>query len=746
EADDEAFAAVDDPQAPYGLRAAHLEAMPGGRYLVRRPLPDSPVDVLAGTDPRRDEAYALLRLTAPALEGEAQAARRRGVFLLDTSWSGTPGRFGVDVALLEAILRNNPALEEFAVLTFDTGARWLTQGWRPNQGAERDGVLATLDRVLLEGATDVGAALQAVREAAFIGGEPIDLFVLTDGALTWGDADAERIAQRLKASGLDARVFAYRTGLGAENGALLAALTRRGAAFNCLTADSVAACSTAHTAPGLLIDTVEVVGVGEQAALMDDLVVAGGQATLFPGAQLTVAGRLLVPGDAELRITGTRAGEAVTLSHPVTLTPTGELAPRAWGELAVARLLAPRDGALDQAATAIAQHFRIISRVTSLLVLEADADYATYDLDAAQGELPEGVAPAVEAALALIGVERTDAEDLLWSLARGGQDAALEALEVSETLPRLQALAGPGGFSLPDAPITVPLGLRDAVAEAYVDALAEVTPSSAAVDAEAERRHAAGDEGPALRALSTLVEVRPGDAELTRQVAYRLLSWGLEGPATRLLFEVIRRRPFEPQGYRDLATALAGSRPALAALLYEVVLAGSWDARFHRVQQVVAEEYSLFAAGYIEAHPGDPLSEWLVGRAAELRLPDVVADLRVTITWNTDNTDVDLWVTEPSGEKCYYANRTTAHGGELLDDVTQGFGPERYRDVDAEPGVYRVEAHYYGNNGNRLTEGTQVRATIARYVGTPLATVQHYDVALVNVGDVAHIADVVFEE
>ena len=29
-------------------------------------------------------------------------------------------------------------------------------------------------------------------------------------------------------------------------------------------------------------------------------------------------------------------------------------------------------------------------------------------------------------------------------------------------------------------------------------------------------------------------------------------------------------------------------------------------------------------------------------------------DLRVTISWNTDGTDIDLWVIEPDGVKCYY--------------------------------------------------------------------------------------------
>ena len=41
------------------------------------------------------------------------------------------------------------------------------------------------------------------------------------------------------------------------------------------------------------------------------------------------------------------------------------------------------------------------------------------------------------------------------------------------------------------------------------------------------------------------------------------------------------------------------------------------------------------------------------------------ADLVLTLGWNTDATDIDLHVVEPTGETCYYSNRTTAIGGRM---------------------------------------------------------------------------------
>jgi hypothetical protein len=56
-------------------------------------------------------------------------------------------------------------------------------------------------------------------------------------------------------------------------------------------------------------------------------------------------------------------------------------------------------------------------------------------------------------------------------------------------------------------------------------------------------------------------------------------------------------------------------------------------------------------------------------------------DLRVTLTWDTGGTDVDLWVTGPDGEKIMYNHRQGAAGGTLDTDVTTGFGPETYTHV-----------------------------------------------------------------
>lgn len=87
-------------------------------------------------------------------------------------------------------------------------------------------------------------------------------------------------------------------------------------------------------------------------------------------------------------------------------------------------------------------------------------------------------------------------------------------------------------------------------------------------------------------------------------------------------------------------------------------------------------------------------------------LPDSNGVLQFGLAWNTA-TDIDLWVTDPSGEKIYYAHRNSAAGGYLDRDDTDGFGPENiYYRRNIPDGAYLVQAHYYGPSSGPSTEVT----------------------------------------
>lgn len=89
-------------------------------------------------------------------------------------------------------------------------------------------------------------------------------------------------------------------------------------------------------------------------------------------------------------------------------------------------------------------------------------------------------------------------------------------------------------------------------------------------------------------------------------------------------------------------------------------------------------------------------------------------DLRVTLTWTTPATDVDLWVTGPDGERVMYSNRQGKAGGVLDTDVTTGFGPETYTQARVSKGTYKVEANAFS-----ITRPTRVEVTTVLHEGTP---------------------------
>ena len=139
-------------------------------------------------------------------------------------------------------------------------------------------------------------------------------------------------------------------------------------------------------------------------------------------------------------------------------------------------------------------------------------------------------------------------------------------------------------------------------------------------------------------------------------------------------------------------------------------MAREWDARFSEIELVALNELNQIIA----ASP-TPLDTAFADRRLLRNLP---LDLRVALAWDSDNSDMDLWVTDPNGEKCYYAHQLTYQGGLISDDFTGGYGPEEFVLRDAKPGRYRVEAHYFGDRQQIVTGATTLTLTLSTGWGT----------------------------
>ncbi len=87
----------------------------------------------------------------------------------------------------------------------------------------------------------------------------------------------------------------------------------------------------------------------------------------------------------------------------------------------------------------------------------------------------------------------------------------------------------------------------------------------------------------------------------------------------------------------------------------------------------------------------------------------------IRISWDKDDTDVDLHFSWSGGSECYYSNKAPNWGSpetspRLDVDDTSGYGPENITiDSLPGPGSYRVYVYYFSDHGNG---GTNVTATI----------------------------------
>jgi hypothetical protein len=724
------------------------KAKPEGAIQFSFRPPDPEVQAVSGRHGENGPHYVYARIQPQLKVERAKPFADHAVFLLDTSLSEDPAGFATNMKLLRKILEGDADIKQFNILTFNVGAAWLEpDGWLPNTPQGRAQAFARLDGLVLEGATDLSAALDALtKRRGLPDGSPLDVFLLSDGQITWGDSDVVSLVGRFEAQCPYVTHFhCYRTGVSAENLELFDALTRRGGGiYNCFTDDGVTAAAGAHRTQCLQVERVHFVG-GPAAS---DVLVAGRRAAVYPGGEMIVAARFPRSGRATLLVEGTFLGRKTALEYPLEIRDKGDLAGRGWAEIAVAGLLALHDSKLDGLVTAYCQEFGIASRVASFLILENANEYKRLNLEEERGKTVHGDLGQY-------------LEDLWQALGKAMPPKEAFRQFLAQVDPRIQAVQGPNGahvrqlldvlsdkdFELPRAELRGVLLHKADVPPNY---LIERTRDPRQADTylrEARRRTEAGDADGAVRVLSSIIEEYPLRGDALRLVGYRLVDLKQPAQAARLFQQVERSRPFEPHSYRDLARSLEDSGNfGLAALQYELVLAGTWHNRFHAsLKEVAQEEYVHLLHEAINRKAVRPEVANVFGERLEFMTRNrPKSDLRVTISWNTDATDVDLWVIEPDGTKCFYQQNRTKNGGELSQDQTQGYGPERYQIANAPKGEYTIIVHYFAANRNLIGGETHVNVVVTRKAGTPQETTERHTVILKRQNDQVEVCRVKF--
>ena len=245
-----------------------------------------------------------------------------------------------------------------------------------------------------------------------------------------------------------------------------------------------------------------------------------------------------------------------------------------------------------------------------------------------------------------------------------------------------------------------------------------------------------GDAEQAILVVSNLAELSLEDAQLLRVLAYKLSAYKAYPEAVSISRKVVAIREEEPQSYRDLGLALsqAGEYQQAIETLYKVV-ERRWDQRFRDVQLIVMNEINSI----VNTQKG--LRTSFIDKRLLKKEP---VDIRVVLTWDTDNSDMDLWVTDPEDEKCYFSNTLTYLGGKISRDVTQGYGPEEFMLKKAPKGNYKIEVNYYGNRSQKQLLPVSLRITFFTHYGSPQEKKQETTVRLSDQREVIEVGSFEF--
>ncbi len=224
-----------------------------------------------------------------------------------------------------------------------------------------------------------------------------------------------------------------------------------------------------------------------------------------------------------------------------------------------------------------------------------------------------------------------------------------------------------------------------------------------------------GNSEIAIRVLSNLTEIALDDYELLKALAYKLEYFKQYKLAVVVYKKILDLRPEEPQSYRDLALAYVQNKDYQASfdLLYQIyngdLLHKDEAERFEGIEEIA----------YIE------LTRLIHTQAKHIKLtetqknlfPQTLLDMRIVIDWNHNDTDIDLWVIDPNGEKAYYGHKRTKIGGHMSDDMIDGYGPEEFMLKKAIKGKYKVKIKYYADSMQKISGPTILKISFFTHYG-----------------------------
>ncbi len=219
-----------------------------------------------------------------------------------------------------------------------------------------------------------------------------------------------------------------------------------------------------------------------------------------------------------------------------------------------------------------------------------------------------------------------------------------------------------------------------------------------------------GDKQKALLVLSNIADLGSENHQLYKTLSYTLRQWKASEDAVFTTKKIVQWRTHEPQSHRDYAMALEGNMQYQAAFdecikALEVNYFGEMSGQYEGVEDIILMDINRMMSEHKNLNTTKLNKKYLK------KMPVAV---RVILNWNQMDVDIDMHVTEPNGEECYYAQKTTEAGARFSKDFTQGYGPEQYLLRNAVKGKYKITSNFYGET--TLTENGPATVMVEIYI------------------------------
>jgi Mg-chelatase subunit ChlD len=706
-------------------------------------------------DARPYVAFAL----RPRLPAWTEDRRRDYVIVVDTSQSMFGERHRRATRLVSALVSEMDRRDRFVVLACDLGCRAMESTPAHPSTAAAESVARWLEGIRPAGSSDLGAALREAAEVARRaeegdGGRDAHVLYIGDGVPSAGHRRPSSLAAEVRALVERGSPTVGSVGIGADADAtVLATLARAGGGHYVPFVPGQATGSTAlavlETTYGVTLHRPTI----ELPAGIADIAPAE-LPTLRAGEELIVVGRLerdAIEGEVHLR--GTVGGREWSDRYPVSLVSTNAagnaFVPRLWASQSIENLELEGRGENAPKIVALSKAFGVMSRHTSLLVLESEAMFRAFGVDRAQPTVQwTGEEETVSGESA--GVVHSD--DPVFGLQGSGAGAGGLGMGASGSPHKSSARARRSPAPRPELP-------SDMQEFSPGGAIAPEPPGRRSGQWMRRVRYRAatvrpgGDPRPtdrqAVNRAEEALREAPDSRDRHRDLVRALSRAAALDRTIEIAEQWLERDPLDPEALTYLSDALGrqGRRAEALRLLSGVVdvqpesevlhrrLSGAYD-RAGMPERACAHKVTLAELSLTKA---DPVSEALrceraLGRPeAAARILDLVTDARVRsqadhaaskgsssriagelildATWQAP-VDVDLTIVTPQGTRLsWMGGRVHVVGQDASHRDRERLGLRR-----VTPGTYYLEVSRTGPSDQTVQGQVEIRALGERRV------------------------------